>query len=202
MTAFKRYHARVLITCFTVTLLLASMFVLAGCETSFHADGGPQPKMTFAHLQPIPLNIGMLKTHDTADMISNETFVVSPYQSLRDYLHARFRPGGFNGILNATIENASITHSFESSDQTINKALNVGGLDVYDMTILLKLEHIDSQDKLKYGTVLTVRRIIKVSEHASIAERERRQYRAMEALFADLDREILRVVLAEMKLGL
>jgi hypothetical protein len=183
-------------------ILLCGVVLLSACETSYHADGAPQPKITFSHLQAIPLSVGMLNTEDAKDAFITESFVVSPYAALREYLPTRFRPNGFNGSLKATIEDASIRHRFETSDEKFNKMLNVGGIDTYDMTILLRLEHIGNDKNLKYGTILTVRRVVRVSEHASIVERERAQLRTMDALFSDLDREILRVVLSDMKLGL
>ena len=202
---------------FILLFLVASLAVLGGCETAMHTAGKPLPVMTFDHLQPISIRAGMLKTHDEDDGYISESFVVSPHQALREYLHARFQPNGFDGTLQATIEDASLRHSYESSPSNVNKYLKVGGVDVYDMTVLLKLEHLgktgkgvvnkgavnkNMDGKLEYGTILTVRRIVNVSEHASIAERERAQYEAMEGLFKDLDREVLRIVLGDMGLGL
>ena len=165
-------------------------------------EGKPLPSMTFEHVRSIPLRVGMLKTLEAEGVKSSDSFTVSPHAALEQYLHARFVPKGFDGTLQATIEDASVRHTYEPSTDTVKNYLNLDGRDVYDMTILLRLEHHDRDGTLSYGTVITVRRLVKVSEHASIAQRERAQYEGMEELFKDLDRETLRVVLADMGLGL
>jgi hypothetical protein len=182
---------------------LAVLFIVLGCLTACASGpaGKPLAQMTFAHLQQIPVNVGALKSHTEKSDFDSESFVVSPYDSIEEYLRTRFAPAGKQGTLEVMIEDASITHSYQGSANKVGKWMDVAGFDVYDMVVKVRLQHLDDSGQALYNTVLTGKRIVRVSEHSSIAEREKRQLEAMEALFADLDREILRIVLNDMKLG-
>lgn len=173
-------------------------FVLSACAGT---GGKPLPVMTFSHLEPISISVGAVRSASEEQGIA-EAFVVSPSRALEEYIHARFLPAGFAGLLQATTEEASIAHSYEPSDSRVGQALDVNGWDVYDMVIKVRLEHLDDHGDVLYGTVLTARRVIKVTEHSSVAERERRQFEAVEALFQDLDKQIMRIVLEDMRLAM
>lgn len=174
---------------------------LGACSSTPRPEGKPLPLLTFAHLDPVAVDVGALKTQNEEDPVS-ESFVVSPYRAIEDYLHSRFTPKGFRGVLHAFIEEASVVHSYEPSQNKLGEFLDVAGQDVYDMTITLRLENLGEDERVAYGTVLTVRRLVRVSEHASIAERERRQLQGLEFLFKDIDSEVLRIVLSDMRLGM
>jgi hypothetical protein len=178
----------------------AVLICLTGCSTS-HPAGKPLAQMTFDHLQQIPINVGALKSHTENGDFASESFVASPYDAIESYLRTRFAPAGSHGTLEATIEDASITHSYEPSKNRAAKWMDVAGNDAYDMVVKVRLTHRDTSGQTLYSSVLTGRRIVRVNEHSSIAEREKRQLEAMETMFADLDREILRIVLKDMNLG-
>jgi hypothetical protein len=174
---------------------------LTGCSTAHNPAGKPLAQMTFDHLQLIPINVGALKSHTDDGDFASESFVVSPYDAIESYLRARFAPAGTHGTLEAAIEDASIKHSYEPSKNKAARWMDVAGNDAYDMLVKVRLTHRDETGQVLYTTVLTGRRIARVNEHASIAEREKRQLEALETMFADLDREILRIVLKDMNLG-
>lgn len=159
------------------------------------------PGITFAHIRPIPISVGALRTNSDAESIT-ESFIVSPHEVMEKYLQSRFMPKGFSGTLQAVIEEAQVNHSYEGSGSKVGSFLDVGGLDVYDMSIRVRLEYVGADDQLIQGSVLSARRIMKVSEHASIAERERRQFMGIEAMFGDLDEQVKQIVLKDMQLGI
>lgn len=178
---------------------MATLLVLSSCYSPHH-EGKPLPLLTFSHLKPIPIAVGSVRTHTEASFVT-ESFVVSPYKALENYLHARFVPAGpYDGQFEGMIQEASLRHSYEPSPANFQKFLNVGGFDVYDMNIRVKLSYLDRNGALIRGSTLSVQRIVKVSEHASIAERERRQFEAMENLFVDLDTAMQKAVLDDMNL--
>ncbi len=181
--------------------LILSALALPACSSLPKPEGKPLPAITFEHIQKLPISVGSLRTHSESEAIS-ESFVVSPHNVMSEYLHARFVPKGFSGSLQAVIETANIEHSYQPSSNKAGSFLDVGGLDVYSMTVKIRLEYIGQDEKLIKGSVLTGGRIVKVSEHASIAERERRQFEGMELLFKDLDEAVKSIVLGDMGLGM
>lgn len=177
---------------------LFAVLSLAACSSV--PAGKPLRTLTFAHLQPIPINVGEIKTHNATEEIPG-VFVISPYTAIQDYLHARFAPGGYDGTLEGVIEDAAVVHSYEQSTSGTGRFLNVGGFDVYDMNVNLRLSHLDRSGGMIMSTTINARRVVKVSEHASIAEREKRQFEGMKSLFTDLDNAVQHAVLGEMGLG-
>ena len=172
----------------------------AGCAMERNPEGQPLPAITFAHLQKIPINVGMLQTMSEAQGIS-EAFIVSPQQAMHEYIQSRFVAMGVTGKLQAIIERADVKHSYEAATSKVGSYLEVGGLDVYDMSIKIRLEHVGADNQVKQSAVLNAERLVKVSEHASIADRERRQFQAAEAMFHDIDEQVRKIVLDDMRLG-
>jgi hypothetical protein len=181
-----------------IFLPLCLLFV-CGCTSTQGAAGNAMPGLTFSHLKTIPISVGAIKTNESESPFS-ESFVASPYQAFDDYIHARFAPSGFAGFLSAKVEAATISHSYQAANSDVGRFFNVAGMDVYDMTLKVRLEHLNMDGQMVRGDVLTARRIVRVSEHTSIADREKAQLDALEAMFSDLDSEVLRVVLADMDL--
>lgn len=163
--------------------------------------GQPLPQITFAHLKKIPISVGMLRTLSESQSFS-EAFVVSPHDAMHEYMQSRFVPKGFSGELQSVIEQASVEHTYEPAVSKVAGFFDVGGLDVYNMSIRLRLEYIGEDNQVIHGSVLNAKRIVKVSEHASITERETRQLEGAEGLFRDLDEQVRSIVLDQMKLGI
>lgn len=187
----------------SISLVLLSFIFLASgaCSVTPDPAGQPLPMITFAHLQKLPVNVGLVQTKTDVQGYS-DVFIVSPYDALRDYMHARFIPKGNRGELLAVIERADVKHSHETARNSVGSALGIGGLDVYEMSIRLRLDHMGAGGGVLQGSILSATRVVKVSEHASIAERERRQFEGAEGLFQDLDAQIQAIVLDEMNLRL
>lgn len=184
-----------------VVILCGLSISLSACAIQPNPAGKPLPMITFQHLQKLPISVGMLKTSSEATGVS-EAFIISPHDAMRDYMHARFVPKGFSGELQAVIEQADVQHSYEASGSKVGSFLDVGGLDAYAMSIRMRLEYIGEDGGVIHGSVLNAKRVVKVSEHASIAEREKRQLEGAEGLFVDLDEQIRAIVLDQMRLGI
>ena len=89
----------------------------------------------------------------------------------------------------------------ENSPNAAADFFGLGGFDVYDVKVVLRLEHRNDAGDLIYGTVVNAHRGIKVSEHASIAERERVQFEGLEQLFLMLDGHVNKVLIKDMGLS-
>ena len=161
----------------------------------------PIPVLTFANIGSTPINVSrMTVRNDSA--ASEIPFVVSPQGAMETYLNKRFTAQGFDGELRAVIEEAKVSEGYKPSESKVGRFFEVAGAEEYNVGIRLRLEHIDNTGLLRYSNVFNVRRTIRVSEHSSIAEREAKQLEGLDILFQDLDREVGRVVLTDMKLTL
>lgn len=184
---------------------ILSVFILAvlglpGCMSTPSPEGKPLPQMTFAHVEPLPVNVAAVEVAGQPDPYFEADFVVSPYNAARNYLGRRFRAGGYDGTLRLAVQSAKVTRSYAKSTQPVAGFLEVGGHDVYQVEMVIRLEHIGPSGHVLYGKTLTAKRAMNITEHASIAERERHQLESMEAMFSDLDPEVRRIVFEEMRL--
>jgi hypothetical protein len=161
------------------------------------------PRLTFAHLAPLKLNVGQV---DIVDASAGEPlpvgFVADPAQVAQRYFGSRFEAAGAHGRLFVRLEEASVGHQFLPSHEKIARALKVGGVDRYTVRLKMVLEHRDEHDRLLYSQVLTGMRVMNISEYASPAEREAHQMQGLETLFREIDDKIPNMVLHGMGLGL
>lgn len=176
------------------------LFLISGCASTPSPMGKPVASMTFKHLQPIPLTIHTIdiQTVETNNMAG---FSYDLDQMVQAYLDRKFVAGGGEGTLLASLDSSSIKRGFEESSNAAADLFGLGGYDVYEAALSLRLEHLDKGLNRVYGTVVRAKRIIKISEHASIAEREYAQFEGLEHLFVELDRHVEKVVLKDMALG-
>lgn len=182
----------------------ALMLLLCACANT-SPEATALPLMTFAHLAPMPVNVGLVDVRDDTALISSSGaggFVVEPSSAVESYLKRRFVAAGMGHSLLGVIEEAHVTSSHKPSHSKVGSFFDVAGTDEYEVVIRLRLEHRDNQTQPIYSNTMTARRVIRVSEHASVAERERKQLEGMESLFQDIDREAQRIVLEGMKIGL
>lgn len=177
-------------------LSFASLAVLAACASG---AGLPQPDITFDHLQPMPVSVAQVET-EVLGGAEADGFVISPSEASERYLSSRFNAVGGNGTLRAVMEESTVRHVYSPSKGRMTGYLNVAGHDVYDVKLILRLEHISESGVVLYGNTLKAQRTMNITEHASVAEREQHQLEGMEQLFADLDRQVVRVVLSDMRL--
>lgn len=175
----------------------AAIVMLAACSTG---AGMPQPKLTFQHLQPMGVDVRNVET-DVAQGNSLKDFAVSPAEAAHQYLESRFRADGTQGTLRAVMQEATVRHVFSPSKGGVKGFLDVGGHDVYDVKMVLRLDHLADDGHVIYGNTIRAQRQMNITEHASISEREQHQLEGMERLFADLDNQVLQIVLGEMKLA-
>ncbi|MGB4106253.1 MAG: hypothetical protein WBK55_00475 [Alphaproteobacteria bacterium] len=178
-------------------LSFAAMGVLAACAAG---EGLPQPDITFDHLQRLPVDVANIETDVRAGNVA-DGFVVSPSAAAERYLSSRFNAVGGSGTLRAVMEEITVRHVYNASKGKVTGYLNVAGHDVYDVKLVLRLEHVSPSGTVLYGNTMKAQRTMNITEHASVAEREKHQLEGMEKLFAELDQQVVRVVLTDMRLG-
>lgn len=182
-----------------MTALLAwTLVVPAGCAGN--PAGLPVAQMTFANYAPIPVNVRDVNIQTQAAGPGEGDFIMDPQAAAQEYLKARFAPRGLQGALSATIEEASVRKARKESSDKVARFFAMGGQDVYQVTLRVRFDHLDNAGNVVYGKVLTARRALHITEHASVAEREGHMLEGLEAMFRDLDREVQNMVAYQMHL--
>lgn len=179
-------------------LSAAAVLGIAACAGS---DPHPMPMLTFEHIAPAPINVARISVSNEAAP-SEVAFVVSPQNAMEEYLNRRFAAQGLEGELRGVIEEAQVSEAHKPSDSKVGNFFGVAGFDEYNVTVRLRLEWVDQDGIKRYSNVLAARRTMRITEHASVAEREKHQIEGLEILFRDIDREAQRIVLRDMNLGL
>lgn len=182
---------------FSVLAVLA----MAGCSSGAES-GKPLPNMTFQHIKPISLPVSEVLVEDlsTADSIARTHSFTVPYETvLQNYVQRKFNAVGGNKVLRVVVEQISVNESFEESKNRVAGFLDVAGFEVYDVKLGLNIAARDAYGAEK-GVRLKAERKIKVSEHASVAERERLQMEGLEVMFRELDASITRIVFQDLGL--
>lgn len=173
-------------------LLLASVlpyFFLLNCS---HAPN-PEKQMTFDRTQPFPLYVASYEIQNRAresvgfrDLPAGN-FITPPDQAVESYLHNRFSSIGTQGKLVALIEEATVVHDLQNSDNSIGAALGVDRKDLYNLNVRIKLTALGLPNFERKETTIRANRVLSVSEHVSLAERERLEVETLDRLLDDID---------------
>jgi FlaG/FlaF family flagellin (archaellin) len=178
-------------------LACASLTVLVACSTG---AGMPHAAVTFQHIQAMPVNVSNIETNVNEGQ-EVDGFVISPSDTAEKYLASRFNAVGSGGTLRASMEEVTVRHVYKGATGKVTGFLNVAGHDVYDVKLVLRLEHISASGTVLYGNTIKAQRTMSITEHASISEREKHQMEGLEKLFADLDRQVVSTVVTGMRIS-
>lgn len=174
--------------------------LLAGCTTSL-PQGKYMPAQTFENLQPLSINVKS-KTVNAAPE-RNEAGATFPFdlsEMAQIYLNRKINPVGAQNTLSAHVDEAVISDVYQKSDSKAIGWLGMGGFDVYEIRLKIRLEHRADNGDMLYGNVVNAQRQIKISQHKSMAEREQDQFEALEKLFLELDQRIDMILMEKMRL--
>ncbi len=181
-------------------VLLASVATLVSCVSAPPVPPQSANQM-FANLQQVPINVSAVNVH----IVENKTggdFISDPAAVTENYVRSRFRPQGMTNSLEVTVEEATVTRATKQGDSKVEKWLNVGGADIYNILLRVRFDYFESNGRLVYGRVFTARRQMTVSEHASVAEREQFEVEGLKKMFNELDAGVQRTVTQDMNLGM
>lgn len=180
---------------------ILAVFMLVACNSMPRPEGKPLPELGFAHLKPLALNV-KARNIEVNPTDNRAEFSQNLDEMMDIYLNRKLGAKGGRGTIVAVLDESSIVLIEESSPNAAADFFGLGGFDVYKVMIKLRLEHRDSLGRLVYGTVVNGHRSIKITEHASIAERERAQFEGLEKLFLMLDAHVNKVLIKDMKLNI
>lgn len=167
-------------------------------------NGKPLPQITFSHLSPLELNVEQVNIDELnmPDTPLPSGFVFDPASMAQSYLESRFHAVGVRGgALYARVKSMSLTHEYIPSEYKVTNFLGVEGVDRYRVDLEITLEHRNSSGRVVYGNTLAAKRTMNISEHVSLAERERHEMEGLEAMFHEIDIEVKKIILQDMSLG-
>lgn len=171
----------------------AALILLSGCVP---AVGKPPAEITFDHIKPFSIYVaafdvqeGYLGMGDNQNM-GGTTFLTPPGQVVVDYFKSRYAAAGTNGKLVVNVESSSVTHKLVESENTMGAFLGVDHKDVYHLEVVSRLTAYDVGGFMQKEMKITAKRDLSISEHITLAERERAQAQALDQLLDDLDRAV------------
>ena len=186
-----------------ICLIFSAFSALPSC--TMNPEGKPLAEMTFNHISPFPVDVASYEIQNKTDgsfgftAKQPENFVANLSQTLSDYLHSRFGSVGDNGKLLVVLEQADVTQKQMPSDNKIGSILNVDNKDQYEMNVAVRLAIYGANGFDVKETTIRGYRAVTMSEHLTLAERERHQMEAMDNLIDDLDGAIQKVLVEEFK---
>lgn len=190
----RKFKALVLPLCVSASLVLVSC---AGGDTK------PLTDMSFAHLQPYPLYVASYEVFTTpaSDGIKiPEGFVANPVIIAQDYFKNRFHETGSNGKLSVVVDNATVKHSVQQSESKVGAFMGVDKYDAYEISLVVKLIVFEVNGYEKQENTIRVQRSVSISEHVSLAERERLQMEAMDKIMDDIDVGVKNILGQDLKI--
>lgn len=175
-------------------LSIFTAFILSGCA---QGDGKPMAQMTFEHLQPSPVYVASYEVVNNAKFYPSDLpdgFIANPEKVVLDYLGRRFASAGSQGKLIASLENISVRHEMRASENKVGEFLGVAKKDHYQIQTAVKIKALGIEGYDSREITLKAQRMLEVSEHVSLAEREKHQMTAIDNLIDDLDAAIQKVL--------
>ncbi len=174
----------------------AALIALPACQSGSHPDGKPLATMTFSHLQPLRLNAASVNVINQSQASGNiaEGFLVPMDEMIRAYVQRRLVAGGGDPVVNVIIERINVTHERKASQNTVANYLDMDYMDQYKVDLGM---HINMEDPLtggQRGRRFNLQRVMNISEHVSVAERETRQMQGLEEMFRQIDETIVDIV--------
>ena len=186
----------------SATCVALVLQAVVGCANDAQKTGFPQ--ISFAHLQPISLNVARVEVENryvppaTRPNVEHE-FPVSPAASALNWGRDRLRAVGSSGVARVIVRRASVV------EVPLQKSTGMKGLftrdqsERYDAVIGMMVEVRDQTGKVRVTAESIAKRSESVSENISLSEREKVWFRMTEAMMVDLNTSLENQVRIHMK---
>lgn len=178
-------------------LVFSILLLLGACTSMPSPEGEPVADLTFSHLSPVPLRVSnIIRNGLTQDQLDRmpQSFAVPIDNLINAYIKRRLRAAGGPEGLKITVEDLHVHYEQKDSESAVADFLGVAKIDSYTITVAMNLMLEDDASGAVRGRKFTARRVINISEHKSVAEREQHQLEGVEALFVDIDRAVLDIL--------
>ena len=183
-------------------VLSASIVFLAGCATEVQKPGFPQ--ISFAHLQPISLNVARVEVENryispaTRPNVEHE-FPVSPAAAASNWGRDRLRAVGQTETAREIVRRASVVEVPLKRSSGVKGAFTRDQSERYDAIIDMVVELRDAQGNVRVTAESTAKRSRSVSENISLNEREKVWFSITEMMMADLNTALENQIRIHMK---
>ena len=170
--------------------LFAAAFLLAGCATEVQKPGFP--KISFAHLQPISLNVARIDVENryvspaTRPNVEHE-FPVTPAAVASNWGRDRLRAVGPSGVARVIVRRASVVEVPLKRTTGVKGAFTRDQSERYDAVIDMMVELRDANGDVRVTAESTAKRSRSVSENISLNDREKVWFEMTEAMMSDLN---------------
>ncbi len=178
------------------------LLLVAGCTTEVARPGFPQ--ISFAHLQPISLNVARIEVENryvspaTRPNVEHE-FPVSPAASASNWGRDRLRAVGQTGVARVIVRRASVIEVPLKRSTGVSGAFTRDQAERYDAIIDMKVELRDAEGNVRVTAESTAKRSQSVSENISLNDREKVWFALTEAMMADLNTSLENQIRIHMK---
>ncbi len=181
----------------TIILSGLAVFWLAACAASPSGTENGSSRIELENSAPIDVNVASVDVvNETRQALNTpRDFYVSLDQELVRFLKEDFRPRGLDGAIEIAIKDVSVKHEEQPSDNSFAKMINMGGYDVYDMTIEIELRRGAESVQLYEGRRMRAHSRLKMSEHLSPVKRENQQTEAVKEMLLDLKSSLEKTLL-------
>ena len=182
--------------------ILAVVFLLTGCATEVQKPGFSQ--ISFAHLQPISLNVARIKVENryvspaTRPNVEHE-FPVSPAAVASNWGRDRLRAVGQSGVARVVVRRASVVEVPLRRTTGVTGAFTRDQSERYDAIIDMMVELRDADGNVRVTAESTAKRSRSVSENVSLIEREKIWFEMTETMMSDLNTALENQVRIHMK---
>ena len=182
--------------------VFAAAVILSGCAKEVQKPGFPQ--ISFAHLQPISLNVARVEVENryvspaTRPNVEHE-FPVSPAAAASNWGRDRLRAVGQSGTARVIVRRASVVEVPLKRSTGIKGAFTRDQSERYDAIIDMMVEVRDARGNVRVSAESTAKRSRSVSENISLNEREKVWFSMTEAMMADLNTALENQIRIHMK---
>jgi hypothetical protein len=183
-------------------LFAAVAFLVAGCATEVEKPGSP--RISFAHLQPISLNVARIEVENryvspaTRPNVEHE-FPVSPAAVASNWGRDRLRAVGQTGTARVIVRRASVIEVPLKRSTGVKGAFTRDQSERYDAIIDMKVELRDGNGNVRVTAESTAKRSQSVSENVSLNDREKVWFTLTESMMADLNTALENQIRIHMK---
>lgn len=174
-------------------LALAAGLALGACQAP--PPAGDFPALTFQHVQPVVLDVGLVQVEEVYRPPMGPPHVdhlapTPPIEAVRHWAERRFQAAGDNGTLRVIIKDASIREVPLDTRSGVTGLLTREQAERYDGRLEVELVAEEPDSRFSVFTATTVQRSTTVPEGASIYEREKTLFSLVERMMQDLDGQV------------
>lgn len=184
--------------------LALSICLFSACSHNAQPAGKPLPQMTYAHLNAYSIHGGAVRIQQSfvADEQTKKLaseFPIAPDRLIQKYANKRFVTSGTTGMLEKLvfdIQNASLKKVEDEAN--LVGFLSGSAEDVYQLTVLIAMTPVRADGQRAAPFTVHLQRQIGISQNASLAEREFRQFEMLENAITEIDNAVTNLVQNQM----